>query len=369
MSRRIRIAYVVTELEVGGAEKCLYELARRLDPRRFVPVVYGLAGRGPVGQWLQQEGIEVHCLGARGPWDARVLWGLWRQLHRQRFDLVHTFLFHANIIGRLAARAASVPRVVSSVRVAERRHRWHLLCDRWTHWAVDLETCVSEDVRRFTLRRARIPGSKLVVIPNGVDFEKYEHVRPLPLDALDIPPGAMLAVFVGRLDPQKGIDTLLECAAILRSDRRDVDLYWALAGAGPLEPWIRRRASQFRLTDRLRLLGWRDDVPALLKGGSVVVLPSRWEGMANVALEAMAAGTPLVASDVEGMRQLAGHPPVVHLVPAGSPDGFAQAVCTVLDRADRASRMARDAAQRVREHFSLARMVEAYVQLYLRMLT
>jgi len=369
MPRRIRIGYVITELEVGGAEKCLFELARRLDRRRFVPVVHGLAGPGPVGEWLQREGIEVHSLGITRPWDARVLWRLWRHLRHGRFDLVHTFLFHANIVGRLAARAAGVPRIVSSVRVAERRFGWHLLLDRWTQWAMDIETCVSEDVRRFTLRRAHIPGPKLVVVPNGVDVDRYRAVRPVALDAIGIPAGAKLAVFVGRLDPQKGIDALVEGAAQLHSRRRRTDLYWVLAGTGPLATWIRHRAGQLWLSDRIRLLGWCDDVPALLRAASVVVLPSRWEGMANVALEAMAAGVPLVASDVEGMRELAGRPPTIHLAPTDSPDGLAAAVASVLDSPSEAAAMAGAAVNRVRDHFSLAHMIEAHERLYTRVLS
>lgn len=191
----------------------------------------------------------------------------------------------------------------------------------------------------------------------------------MPLQALGVQPGAKLAVFVGRLDPQKGIDTILEAARLLHSRRKRLDLHWMLVGTGPLAEWIRHRVGQLWLSDRVRLLGWRDDVPALLKTASVVVLPSRWEGMANVALEAMAAGTPLVASDVEGMRELAGLPPTIHLIPAESSGHLADAVAAVMDHPNQATRMARDAANRVRRRFGLSGIVEAYRQLYARVVS
>ncbi len=173
------IALIITDLDVGGAERCLVELATRLDPGRFRPVVYCLAAepspeRDACLKALKAADIQVHCLGGGRNWQFPVVVRRLKQLLRaQNPELAQTFLFHANIVGRIAARRAGVPKVVSGIRVAQRRPRWRLWLDRWTDGLVDRHVCVSEAVAQFAAREARLPPKKLVVIPNGVDLARF----------------------------------------------------------------------------------------------------------------------------------------------------------------------------------------------------
>ncbi len=308
----VRVAFCITELEPGGAERCLVELATRLDRRRFEPVVYCLGPR-PAGnpislvERLEAAGVAVHCFGARRP---LALPGLLRRLRRQmqldRPRLVQTFLFHANVLGAWAARGAGVPHVVSGIRVAERHSAWHLLvaqcADRW----VDRHVCVSRSVRDFSVTQGRLRFDKLVVIPNAVDVERFAGAPAVSRSELGVDGRARLIAYVGRLDRQKGVRWLVEAIQGVLNEHADVEL--VMVGDGP-ERMALERFCAARTPGRVHFLGTRADVPEILAAADLLVLPSRWEGMPNVVLEAMAAGLPVVATDVEGVREALGWAP------------------------------------------------------------
>jgi len=363
-----RIAYCITELDVGGAEKCLFELVTRLDRERFEPHVFALKGPGPIGDWLGQRDIPVTYLGDRKRTAAVAVWRLARHLRRGDFALLHTFLFHGNLVGRLAAAMAGLRPVISTIRVAERRGSLHLILDHWTHRLCDLELCVSEDVMHFTRRFARIPRHKLDVIPNGVDVDRFATAPPADWPSLGVPAEAPVALFVGRLEAQKAPEQLVFALATLVRDGRDRGLQAVFVGTGSASDQVGRLALRQNLGSRVHLLGHRRDVPELMRASDLVVLPSRWEGMANVALEAMAAACPLAATDVEGMRDIVPPPLRPTLLEPDDTPALADRIAEILAAPDRASEQARVGQGHVRRHFSLEPMVHAYQDTYLRLL-
>ena len=306
----IRIALCITELDAGGAERCLTELATRIDRSRFAPVVYCLAPPprredASCLPALVAAGVEVHCLGGRGVWQFPVVaHRLKRLLLAQKPQLIQTFLFHANVLGRIVARRAGVKKVVAGIRVAERAARWHLWLDRLTRSWVDRYVCVSQAVADFSAKQLGLPPEKLVVIPNGIELDKYPARQPADLRAFGIAAGRRVVVFVGRLEPQKGVRWLIETAPLWLAKLPDCDLL--LVGEGPLRASLETAARAAGIADRVHFAGWRADVPEILAASDLLVLPSAWEGMPNVVLEAMASRLPVVASDVEGVRELLG---------------------------------------------------------------
>ncbi|NQV23239.1 MAG: glycosyltransferase, partial [Rhodopirellula sp.] len=166
-----RITFLITELDHGGAERALVRIATGLDRNLWEPQVVSLSDRGALAEPLEAVGIPVTSIGAGrvhspiGLWRATI--GLSRCLKTQQPALLQTFLFHANIAGRLAAKRAGVPVVVSGIRVAEKRGRWRLAVDRMTDRFVDRHVCVSRSVADFSIRESGLPPSKVMVIPNG----------------------------------------------------------------------------------------------------------------------------------------------------------------------------------------------------------
>lgn len=282
------IALVITDLDVGGAERALVALATGLDRRRWRPSVVALDREGALAGPLRAAGIAVECLGVNRRRPNRAVLALAGALRRSRPRLVQSFLFHANVAARLASPLAGRPWVIGGLRVAERQRHWHLTLDRLTSGLSAGSVCVSEGVRRFSVESGRLDPERLVVIPNGVDPGPFDRAVPVNRAGLGVPPDAFLTLYIGRLDPQKGLDVLLGAAAKVAEARPDWHL--ALVGDGPeREALDLQIEANPTLKKRTHRLGRRDDVPGLLGASHLLVLPSLWEGMPNVVLEAMAA--------------------------------------------------------------------------------
>lgn len=364
----VRIALCITELEVGGAERCLAELALRLDRGRYAVVVYSLGPRPANDERslvpkLESAGIEVCCLGGRRALDApRVAWKLARRLKAQRAEIVLTFLFHANLLGRIAARWAGSPHVVSGIRVAERERRWRLLLDRWTWRLVDRYVAVSQSVAAFSQRAGGLPAERIEVIPNGVDLAVFDAATPADLTEFGMAPGRRAATYVGRLDRQKGLDELLAQAPDWLQRLPDFDLL--LVGDGPQRAELESLALRLGLGERIRFAGWRPDVPAILRASELLLLPSRWEGMPNAVLEAMACRLPVVAMDVEGVSELLGPQRDEQTAPAGEMQLFVETLVAIASSAELRARLGAENRRRVEQAFTLDAMVAAYAALF-----
>ena len=358
----VRIAFCITDLDPGGAEQALVRLVRGLDRGRWEPAVFCLDGHGALADELTADGIGVECLGANHWSNILVVLRLARELRRFQPAILQTFLFHANLAGRIAAQWAGISKVVCGIRVAEKRSRVPLWLDCWTSRLVTTNVCVSQAVADFSISHARLQPEKVVVIPNGVDVRRFADARPANLQSLGIPAGSRTFLTVGRLDFQKGLPDLVEAAALVVP--RFSEVHFLLVGEGPDRAAIERLISEKGLAGRMHLAGWRPDIPELLAAGFGLVLSSHWEGMPNVLLEAMAAGLPVVATQVEGTSELVIDGQTGVLVPAKTPPALADGIKRLL--ADPASAKALGAAgrDRVTAEFSWERMVAQYEKLY-----
>lgn len=361
-SEPIRIAFCITDLDAGGAERALVQLVTRLDRRRWQPAVYCLSPGGVLVEELINSGIPVVCLGARSVWNIGVLFRLTRELRQLQPALLQTFLFHANIVGRIAGWRAGVPYIVSGIRVAEKRTRTHLWLDRVTERLVDRHVCVSQGVADFSARVARLSPEKLHIIPNGVDACLFADAQPCDLAPLGIPPGNRTLITVGRLDPQKGLQFLIEAMETVVAQDRNIHLL--IVGEGPQRPILEQDIRDRQLGQHVHLLGQRSDVPQLLQACDAFVLPSLWEGMPNAVLEAMAAGLPVIATRVEGVSELVTDGETGLLVDSGSATSLATAITMLLRDTDRAREMGTAAQRRTRSEFSWEKMTAAYERLY-----
>jgi starch synthase (maltosyl-transferring) len=363
----IRLAFCITELEVGGAERCLVELATRLDRAKFSPVVYSLGPR-PTGEQatlvlrLEEAGVPVHFLNGRTRLAApAVLWKLTRLLRTQNPHIVQTFLFHANLLGTLAARLAGVRCVVTGIRVAERRKAWRLRWAKWLDGLVTRHVCVSQSVADFSAAVGGLATTRLIVIPNGVDLERFRNARPCSHESLGVGPNRRLIVFIGRLDAQKGPDLLLELAPEFLSRLPDHDLVFV--GRGPLRESLEARSRQQAEGNRIHFAGWRADVPEILAAADLVALPSQWEGMPNVLLEAMAAGKPVVATNVEGATEVLAAASAGQLVSHGS-QAICESIVAIASQPEAQSRMGRENRCVVEQDYTLEAAVSRYARLY-----
>jgi starch synthase (maltosyl-transferring) len=307
--------------------------------------------------------VACESLGVQRRRPLQAIIRLAHSLGRFRPALVQSFLFHANVAARVAAPWAGHPPVLGGLRVAEHQKRWHLVFDRLTDPLGVGSVCVSQGVLRFSREIAGLDPARLTVIPNGIDPAPFDAAIPLRRGAIGVPDNVHLALYIGRLDVQKGLPDLLEAAERVIAQRPDWHL--ALAGDGPQRDWVRAQlADRPGLRVNVHWLGQRDDIPSLLKSADVLVLASRWEGMPNVVLEAMAARRPVIGTAVEGTEDLVVPGQTGWLVPRGDVAALCLALLEAADSPADCRRYGEEGRLRVERDFSLQGTVSAYEALW-----
>ncbi|MFK7779217.1 MAG: glycosyltransferase [Gimesia sp.] len=363
----VPIAFCITGLQPGGAERALVQIVKRLNRENWSPVVYSMTGTGPLVEELQLAGIPTELLCAKSPWDVRIIWRLAGKLKLQKPVLLQSFLFHANLTSRFAARLARIKHSVSGIRVSEKRKNGHLLMDRWTNRLVELNICVSQSVADFSVQQGKLSESKVTVIPNGVDFDLYDGAEAMDLSLWGIPADAKVVLFVGRLDPQKAPGDLLTAFDHFAEQKSDFHLLFV--GDGPLKAELEQCASQMTCAKRIHFAGWQPQIPQLMKASSCLVLPSLWEGMPNVVLEAMAAGLPVISTVVDGVSELIQNGNQGTLVACDSPVEIQQALLDLSTRPEEFQQMAVNAQNTVKKEFTWDSIAQKYEQIYENLLS
>jgi starch synthase (maltosyl-transferring) len=361
--RPVAIALVITDLDPGGAERAMVALARRLEPRRWRVGVFCLGGEGPLAEVVRQASLSCECLNVRRRQRVRAVVELARALRRFRPELAQSFLFHANIAARLAAPLAGCRWVVGGLRVAEHQKRWHLIIDRLTASLGVGSVCVSEGVLRFSREVAGLDAARLTVIPNGIDPTPFDEAVPVSRAEFGVADDAYMALFVGRLDVQKGLPNLIDAAERVIALRPNWHL--VLAGDGPNRGWLLAQIAEKPLLRRnVHWLGRREDIPRLLKSADVLVHASLWEGMPNAVLEAMAARRPVVGTAVEGTEDLVLDGQTGWLVPPRDSAALSRALIEATDSRSSGRCYGEAGRRRLEQEYSLDRTVAAYESLW-----
>lgn len=305
----VRILHVFVSLPVGGAENLLLSNLRLLDPTQYQSMVCTLGDKGVLAAQVMEFGVPLVELGlmrnSRGK--SAVVHALVELIRREHIGLVHTHLYHANYLGRLAARRAGVPCVVS-IHNTYTQPKWHRrLINWWLAWRYTGAIIAgSEDIRRDILRYDWVPSALIEVIPNSVDVSRSDSAltRGEARARLGVADSSYVLGTIGRLEEQKGHRFLLDAMPELRNHGLDVVLL--LIGGGREEAALKEQASRLQLGESVRFLGTRSDLGDLFRSMDLFVMPSLWEGLSLAMLSAMAAGLPVVATDVGGVPQVLG---------------------------------------------------------------
>jgi glycosyltransferase involved in cell wall biosynthesis len=352
----------------------LYKLLSRLPPEVCSNRVVSLTGSGQMAEKIEALDIPMHSLGMRrGVPDPRAVWRLCRLMRRLRPGLVQTWMYHADLIGGMAARLAGVPvawnirHSTLDPRTDKRTTLWTAqICARLSRFLPRTIVCCSETARRVHAG-AGYDTDRMVVIPNGFDLGDFypdPRVRTSMRRELGVGENDFLVGVVARFHPQKDHENLVRAAAILAGE--DIQASFLLCGQGidwdnpKLAGWIRGAG----LEDRFHLLGRRGDVPRLTAALDAACLPSsHGEGFPNVLGEAMACGVPCVTTNVGDSADIVGDTGLV--APPGDPAALARALAELagMSPQERTELGAR-ARKRIRERFDLERVAQAYLELY-----
>jgi glycosyltransferase involved in cell wall biosynthesis len=359
----IKLLLLIPTLDRSGAEKQLTLLATHLPREHFTVHVAVLTRSGPYEADLTSAGIPVTVIDKRFKCDPLAYWKLRQLLSDWQPDVLHTWLFAANSYGRLAAGARPpCPIVVSERCVDSWKSGWQLWLDRRLADRTTRLVGNSQSVVDF-YRDLGIPADKLAVVRNGVDLPGIAaNARRDVRRELGISDEARVIGFIGRLAPQKRLKNLIWAFELIKVLQQDV--VFVVVGDGPERARLEQFAHNLELGPRLKFLGHRDDAQKLLPAFDVFWLASDFEGLSNSIMEAMAAGLPIVASDIPPNRELVVHNQTGYLAPVGDRVAFAQLAERLLVDPDLARQFGSAGRQRIASEFSVARMVDGYTRIY-----
>lgn len=367
------VALIITSLSTGGAEIMLFKVLERLNPQ-FSPHVISLTSLGDIGPRIQALGIPVVSLGMRpgvlSPWAFfRLVW--W--LKTLKPDVVHTWMYHADLLGGLAARLARVPAVAWGIRNSNLdRDKTKLstrvvvgACARVSRWVPDRILSCSEVARQVHVALG-YAEDKMVLVPNGFDLTRFQPdalARTAVRAELGMRDDTLLVGLIGRFDPQKNHAGFFEAARYLHSRLPMVHFVLAGKGIDMSNRDLMRMVEAAGVCHVTHLLGLRSDIPRLMAALDVLASSSCGEAFSNVLGEAMACGVPCAVTNVGDSAYIVGDTGQVVL--SGDMNALAAAMEGLLTLPpDEKAALGTRARARVAEHFEIEKVVQQYETFY-----
>lgn len=362
---KIRLMQVVPDLGLGGLQQVVVNLCRNIDKTIYDVRVLCLNETGPFAKEIEKLGIEVILLPHTKRNDYFAFRRISQIFHAKRIQVVHTHNTQPFLDSVMASRFSSVERIVHTDHARDFPDKKRYMFLEWiaSHFVQHI-VGVSDHTSRNLHKYLKIPTKKIKTIPNGIDGSVYDFkVDASELrKSLGLPDCGLLIGLGVRLSEQKGITYLLQALPGILSEHPEVAL--VIAGSGPLRGALEKEAIDLGIIGKVFFLGPREDMPKILKMLDLYVLPSTWEGLPMVILEAFAAGCPVVATDVGGNSDAIQHRHNGSLVPAKSPGLLQKEVNYLLSRPDLMQSYADNGREVFEAKFSALKMTRSYESLY-----
>ncbi|MDQ6732710.1 MAG: glycosyltransferase, partial [Nitrospirota bacterium] len=363
--------------EYGGAEMMLYKFLSRMDKTRFTAQVVSMIDLGPFSGRIQELGVPMLSLGMRrGSPNPIGIVRLVRWLRQTRPDVIQTWMYHADLVGGLAAKLAGGIPVAWNIRHTEfsahdsRRLTVYTMrmCARLSRWFPTRIVCCSEASREVHTKLG-YAAEKMIVIPNGMDLAAFRPdaaARDSVRKELNLSPDAVIIGIAGRFDPQKDHRNFIEAAALIH--REGIDAHFLFCGDdmtwenAQLTSWFHGTG----IRERSHLLGHRDDMPRLTAAFDIACVSSSSEGFPNVIGEAMSCEIPCVVTDVGDSALIVGQ--TGRVVPPRDAKALADGLRGLVELGrDGRRHIGIAARQRIREHYDLPDIVRRYENLYVEL--
>jgi glycosyltransferase involved in cell wall biosynthesis len=351
----MRVLQVIDSLTLAGAEVLVKDVAPRLRMRGIESDVVILRKlQSPLESSLHDAGVPLHYTGVTNLYSPQQIQPLAKLFHG--YDIAHVHLFPAQLWAVLAAKRlqSHLPLITTEHNTWNARRRWWLHpLDRWMYPHYQLIACNSEATAEDLVHWCPATATRIRVVPNGIPLEDFDAAHPAKLD-LDSQYEARL-VFVGRFEPQKDHRTIMRALAMLPN------VVLLLVGDGPLRPQLEELARSLGVMSRVRFLGKRTDVAQVLKASDIYVHSTNSDGFGIAACEAMAAGLPVIASNVPGLAQVVEGAGV--LFPVGDHEALAHEIQELLSSPERRDEMS-NASRKRAQCFSIDKTVDGYLAMY-----
>lgn len=368
--QKTKITFLITGLNYGGAETQLVRLATRLKKRGWDVQVISMISPVAYVEELERAGIPVYSLKMRrGVPDPRGLFRLVKILQRERPQILHCHMVHANLLGRISRIFFKTPILICTAHNIIEGGRKREIAYRLTDWLCDLTTQVSRAGLERYVQIGAVPRHKVIHIPNGIDTEIFKpdlEARIRLRKELGIE-DKFVWLAVGRFEEAKDYPNMLNAFAKVVLERNDSVLL--IAGQGSLMGKAKHLVDDLNITTHVYFLGVRKDIPALMNAADAYVMSSSWEGMPLVLLEASAIGLPIVTTDVGGNREIVIDGKSGFLVPPKNSEALAQTMLKMMNLDENVRKEMGDYGRRyIKENYDLERVVDQWESLYLELL-
>ncbi len=353
---QIHILHILPTLDTGGAERLLIDIAKGLDSSRFKQSVLCFKWGGELVEEMRKTGTEVFVLEKKLVFDPLNFIKIWKIISKLKPDIIHTHL-GADIYGRLIAGLKGIP-IVSTEHNLNKDEGviTRFLKKATIHYAKAL-IAVSKAVARDAHERYNVPLEKYEIIYNGVDASRFS---PSPHTFNDV----FRIASVGRLSEQKGFDVLIEAIHLLD----DKNIRCEIAGEGSLRSKLETQINKYNLSQHIKLIGVRHNIPEFLASQDVFVLPSRWEGLGIAALEAALVQIPIIVSNVDGLQEIVDDAHNGLVFDSGDAHDLAQKISWYKEHETQAHEFAKRLREKVAVQFNIAQMIKKYEAVYERVI-
>lgn len=361
----MKVLHVIDSLEVGGAEVLLTRLHPRFRERGIECEYYLLqSANSELERELRAQGARIRMPFKNPVRSPLHLWALRSHLRRYAYDIVHVHLFPAQLWAGLAVKnTPAAGKLVTTEHSTSnrRRKKWLRVLDRQIYTPYRQIVCISAAASTSLVQWLPELSGRVTECPNGIDIDEFASATSLDkAEVFGVPNGTPIVLSVGRLSPIKDHTTMLRAVSSVP------ELHLAIVGSGSLHDELRSLAQALGILGRVHFLGRRMDIPQLLKTADIYVQSSLWEGLSIAALEAMASGLPVIASEVPGLADVVADTGL--LFPAQNHERLAECLRLLLHDGELRQRLSHAAQERAKQ-YSIERTRDCYEQLYREMLS
>lgn len=374
MSSKIKVLQIIQGSKYAGGEKVAYQIAKGLDRQKYDSIV-ACYPNGIFADMLREAGVEVFKADMCSKYNILTIFRLAKFMRQRHIDIVHTHGSRANFYGRLAARIARVPAIISTIAIILGREshadvnvvkrKLYIIIDKLTSGFVDKFLVLSEIHRNALANDYNIDLSRIEKIYNGIELGEYNNEPNkgyIIRKEMNISQESQIVGFIGRLAIEKGLSFLLQAFPKVITVFPDVK--FLIVGDGSLRVELESLAERLNTHDNCIFTGFRKDIPNILSAIDIFTMSSLFEGMPMVILEAMASSKPVISTDVGGISELVVDGETGILVPPQDPDALAEAIITLLKDKQKAKQMGIAGRKRVEEYFDVKVMVRRTEEVY-----
>ncbi len=370
--RKINVLHIYQNSKIGGVQQQFLSLLKAYDRDVFNPIFCCLGPEEEISKEIERIDIETVALNRvrYHRFTPGIVRDLYRLMKQKNIHIVRTHRYRANLYGRLAALLSGVPVKIISLHDNYRKdlRLERRIVNKILLKATDKIVAVSESIRKDIIKYDGIDSSKILVIPNGIDTERFNPEGNFAdiRKGFSIKESDIVLGFIGRVVPAKGLEYLIDALPFLKKEFKNIKLL--ITGEGSTMERLKKKAKENNVHDSIIFTGKRRDIPDILSCTDIFVMPSVAEGLPNALLEAMAMGKPIVATEVGGIPEVIKNRHSGFLVPPRNPEALATAIKDLISNEQLAAKMGQAARHIVLDNFSIWSIAQKWQTLYLSIL-